>query len=30
MILQAYDFYKLFKKNNCIVQIGGSDPIGEI
>ena len=24
MILQAYDFYKLFK-NNCIVQIGGSD-----
>ena len=27
MILQAYDFYKLFKKNNCIVQIGGSDQV---
>ena len=23
MILQAYDFYQLFKKNNCILQIGG-------
>ena len=30
MILQAYDFYKLFKKNNCIVQIGGSDQWGNI
>ena len=25
MILQAYDFYQLFKNNNCILQIGGSD-----
>ena len=25
MILQAYDFYQLFKKNKCILQIGGSD-----
>jgi tyrosyl-tRNA synthetase len=23
MILQAYDFYQLFKNNNCILQIGG-------
>ena len=30
MILQAYDFYKLFKKNNCILQIGGSDQWGNI
>ena len=25
MILQAYDFYQLYKNNNCILQIGGSD-----
>ena len=24
MILQAYDFYQLYKNNNCILQIGGS------
>jgi tyrosyl-tRNA synthetase len=30
MILQAYDFYELFKNNNCILQIGGSDQWGNI
>ena len=30
MILQAYDFYQLFKKRNCILQIGGSDQWGNI
>ena len=30
MILQAYDFSQLFKKNNCILQIGGSDQWGNI
>ncbi len=30
MILQAYDFYQLFKKNKCILQIGGSDQWGNI
>ena len=30
MILQAYDFYKLFQKHNCILQIGGSDQWGNI
>ena len=30
MILQAYDFYQLFKKHNCILQIGGSDQWGNI
>ena len=30
MILQAYDFYQLFKKNNCILLIGGSDQWGNI
>ena len=30
MILQAYDFYQLFKHNNCILQIGGSDQWGNI
>ncbi len=30
MILQAYDFFQLFKKNNCILQIGGSDQWGNI
>ena len=30
MILQAYDFYELFKKNKCVLQIGGSDQWGNI
>ena len=30
MILQAYDFYQLFKNRNCILQIGGSDQWGNI
>ena len=30
MMLQAYDFYQLFKKNNCVLQIGGSDQWGNI
>tara|TARA_B100001059_G_scaffold142705_2_gene142681 strand:- start:4468 stop:5706 length:1239 start_codon:yes stop_codon:yes gene_type:complete len=30
MILQAYDFYELFKINKCILQIGGSDQWGNI
>ena len=30
MILQAYDFYQLFNKKNCILQIGGSDQWGNI
>jgi tyrosyl-tRNA synthetase len=30
MILQAYDFYQLFKKNKCILQVGGSDQWGNI
>ena len=30
MILQAYDFYQLNKKKNCILQIGGSDQWGNI
>ena len=30
MILQAFDFYKLFKDKNCILQIGGSDQWGNI
>ncbi len=30
MILQAFDFYQLFKKQNCILQIGGSDQWGNI
>ena len=30
MILQAYDFYQLYKHNNCILQIGGSDQWGNI
>ena len=30
MILQAYDFYQLFKSNKCILQIGGSDQWGNI
>ena len=30
MILQAYDFYQLYKEKNCILQIGGSDQWGNI
>ena len=30
MILQAYDFYNLFKTKNCCLQIGGSDQWGNI
>ena len=30
MILQAYDFMELFKKYNCILQLGGSDQWGNI
>ena len=30
MILQAYDYLELNKKNNCILQIGGSDQWGNI
>ena len=30
MILQAYDFYKLYKKHGCILQMGGSDQWGNI
>ena len=30
MILQAYDFFQLFKKHNCVLQIGGSDQWGNI
>ena len=30
MILQAYDFYQLFKNNDCLLQIGGSDQWGNI
>ena len=30
MILQAYDFFQLFKTRNCILQIGGSDQWGNI
>ncbi len=30
MILQAFDFYKLFQKEKCILQLGGSDQWGNI
>jgi tyrosyl-tRNA synthetase len=29
-LLQAYDFYKLFKEMNCRIQMGGSDQWGNI
>lgn len=29
-ILQAYDFYHLFKNDNCLIQFGGSDQWGNI
>ncbi len=30
MILQAYDFYQLYKKHGCVLQMGGSDQWGNI
>ena len=30
MLLQAYDFYYLNKKYNCVLQMGGSDQWGNI
>ena len=30
MMLQAYDFYELSKRYNCVLQIGGSDQWGNI
>jgi tyrosyl-tRNA synthetase len=30
MILQAYDFWELYSKNNCLLQMGGSDQWGNI
>ncbi len=30
MILQAYDFFKLYEKQKCILQLGGSDQWGNI
>jgi tyrosyl-tRNA synthetase len=30
MILQSYDFVELFKRHNCILQMGGSDQWGNI
>lgn len=30
MILQGYDFYELFRRQNCILQMGGSDQWGNI
>jgi len=30
MVLQAYDFVELFKRYNCILQMGGSDQWGNI
>ena len=30
MILQAYDFYQLYKKKDCVLQLGGSDQWGNI
>ena len=30
MILQAYDFYQLYKKHECVLQMGGSDQWGNI
>ena len=30
MILQAFDFYQLNKKKNCLLQLGGSDQWGNI
>ena len=30
MIFQAYDFYELFSRDDCVLQIGGSDQWGNI
>jgi tyrosyl-tRNA synthetase len=30
MVLQAYDFVELYKRNKCILQLGGSDQWGNI
>lgn len=30
MVLQGYDFLELYKKNNCVLQMGGSDQWGNI
>ena len=30
MILQAFDFYKLYEKEKCLLQLGGSDQWGNI
>lgn len=30
MLLQGYDFLELFRRNNCILQMGGSDQWGNI
>ena len=30
MMLQAYDFYELYKRQKCVLQIGGSDQWGNI
>lgn len=30
MILQAYDFWELYSKHNCLLQMGGSDQWGNI
>ena len=30
MILQAYDFYQLYKNKDCVLQLGGSDQWGNI
>ncbi len=30
MIFQAYDFFELYKRDNCLLQIGGSDQWGNI
>ncbi len=30
MILQAFDFYKLYERKNCLLQLGGSDQWGNI
>ncbi len=30
MILQAFDFYKLYEKERCLLQLGGSDQWGNI
>jgi tyrosyl-tRNA synthetase len=30
MILQAFDFYELYKNHDCVLQIGGSDQWGNI